>query len=940
MKRSLEQAWREISTELDEVLDLEPAARQGWLTALASSDPDRAERVRSYMADLEKLESDDFLGRALPTVLAVNSQHQTGSLVGRRLGAYTVDRAIGQGGMGTVWLAHRSDGRFEGAVAIKLLNAGLLGGGGEDRFVREGHVLAKLEHPNIARLIDAGVSDTGQPLLVLEYVSGKPITEYCESERLDVRARVELFLNVLAAVSHAHSRLVIHRDLKPPNIFVTADGVVKLLDFGIARLTSTEGEAPKDLTRLGHAPLTLTYASPEQIRGSDIGTATDVYSLGVLLYELTTGELPYRPKRETLGALEEEILSAHPALPSRVARNTKAQKALRGDLDTIILTALRKDQSERYGTAAALAEDLRRHLSDEPILARSQSSWYRAGKFLVRNKLPVLAATAVVVALIAALGMALWQAHVAREHAAQSQEISHFIASVFEDADPGGSGTADVRAADLLIRGRARVEQELHDRSQLQVELLCTIGSSLYGLGANTESKTTFERMMALGGATQAPADCLNNYADLLTIVGDYPAADAVLRAVEQRGLLQAPSLVAGKTLLTRATLDLNLTHERLALEEARRGYAMLHDLTPRGSRDSVEAALQLARVEYVADENSAALATAERAIAERGINPAEMAKTQGVYLSLRSLRARALSAVGRRDEAAAEYESLLPELAAAFGSDTHQFAVDLNEYSVIEQHRGELRHAIELGHRALAASLTGGSSQRGVATVSMALAIDYVLARNGPQSFEWATKARDLHDEIFGATDVEGGVRYETVAVFAAGYVGDPRQGAAKLQPFVDQLRSTGSSFLARVLWYQGELYLRAGQFSDAERVLRESGRLAAPHPDLSFQLPIMHASLGRALLGLDRFDEAKVELQSALSGAEVPRTATPAQAEAHAGLALIGLKGNDPRAALIQATAADDFWKAFDPGNPARKEAAELRSQALRAVSLRSEN
>src|SRR5262245_435079 len=179
MKRSLEQAWREISTELDEVLDLEPSARQAWLAELEQSDPQRAERVRAYIADLDRLESDDFLGRALPTVLAVNT-----SLVGRRLGAYTVDCAIGQGGMGTVWLAHRSDGRFEGEVAIKLLNAALLGGGGEDRFRREGHLLAKLEHPNIARLIDAGVSDTGQPLLVLEYVRGKPITEYCESEHL------------------------------------------------------------------------------------------------------------------------------------------------------------------------------------------------------------------------------------------------------------------------------------------------------------------------------------------------------------------------------------------------------------------------------------------------------------------------------------------------------------------------------------------------------------------------------------------------------------------------------------------------------------------------------------------------------------------------------------------------------------------------------------
>jgi len=932
MKRSLEQAWREISTELDEVLDLEPTARQAWVDALQKSDPDRAERIRTYIADLDKLDSDDFLGRALPSVLAVNT-----TLVGRRLGAYTVDQAIGQGGMGSVWLAHRSDGRFEGDVAIKLLNAGLLGGGGEERFVREGHLLAKLEHPNIARLLDAGVSDTGQPLLVLEYVRGKPITDYCDNERLDTRARVELFLNVLAAVSHAHSRLVIHRDLKPSNILVTAAGVAKLLDFGIARLTGTDGDTAKDLTRLGSAPLTLTYASPEQIRGLDIGTATDVYSLGVLLYELTTGELPYRPKRNTLGALEEEILTAQPQLPSRVARGKKAQGALRGDLDAIILTALRKNQPERYSTVAAFAEDLQRHLSHEPILARGQSSWYRAGKFLLRNKYSVLAASAVVVALIAALGMALWQTHVAREHAAQAQEISHFIASVFEDADPGGSGTGDVRAADLLVRGRARVEQELHDRSQLQVELLCTIGSSLYGLGANVEARTTFEKMMALAGVSKATTECLNNYADLLTIVGDYPAADVILRAAERTS---TPGLATGKTLLTRATLDLNTGKEKQALQEARRGEAMTRAYSAPGSRASLDSALQRARVEYVVDENSAALMTAERAIAEHTANPAEMSKTRGVYLSLRSLRARALSAVGRRDEAAAEYESLLPELALAFGSDTHQFAVDLFEYSVIEQHRGELHHAIELGERAFAACQTGGSSQRGVASISTGMAMNYLLARQGPLALEWAAKGRAVHEETFGASDPQGALRFEALAIFTGGFVREPRDAAARLQPLIDRQRAAGASYLSRLLWFQGELYLRAAQFSDAVRDLREAEELAARHRDLGFQLPTIRADLGRALLGLGRLDEAGIKLQAALSGVEAPHSETPAQADAHVGLALISLEHNDPRAALIEATAADEFWQGFDPDNTARKEASDLRLQALHAVSLRQEN
>ncbi len=946
MKRSLEQAWREISTDLDEVLDLDAGARQAWLDTLQTRDPDRARRVRDYMLDLDKLEKDNFLGQALPSILPV-----TPSLAGRRLGSYTVDRAIGRGGMGTVWLAHRSDGRFEGDVAIKLLNTSPLGGGGEDRFVREGHLLAKLEHPNIARLIDAGVSDTGQPLLVLEYVRGKSITEYCDSERLDIRARIELFLSVLAAVSHAHSRLVIHRDLKPANIFVTADRMVKLLDFGIATLTGPERGAPAEVTRLGSTPLTLTYASPEQIRGADIGTASDIYSLGVLLYELTTGALPYRPKRDTIGALEEEILCAQPPPPSRVGvsdshaherRTTakKLRKLLQGDLDTIVLTALEKEQPERYATADAFAEDLKRYLRSQPILARGDSSWYRARKFLARNQLPVLAVTATLIALVAALGIALWQAHVARERAAQAQEISHFIESVFEDADPSASGTADVRAVDLLLRGRARVEEELRNRGQLQLELMCTIGSSLYGLGANAEARNTFERMTTLsGGRTAAalarvPVDCLNNYADLLTITGDYPAADAILRAAERADSSKPPGLMTGKTLATRATLDLNLNRSEVALTEARRANAIIRSVTARGSRESLESALQLARVEYVIDENAAALATAERALAEHAANPGEAPKTRGTHLSLRSLRARALSAVGRRDEAAHEYASLLPELAVAFGTNTHQSAVDLYEYSVIEQRRGELRHAIELGNRAFAASQTGGSSQRGVASVSMGLALTYLLARNAPAGLAWAMKARTLHDEIFGTADSEG-VKYQAVAIFAGGLSGLPLEAVSQLQPIVQRQRATHSPYLARLLWFQGELYLRAGQYLQAAALLQEAEQLAVSHPDLSFQLPVIRADLGCALLRLGQLDAATDNLQAAISGTEAPRTETPAQADAHAGLARVLLKRNDPRAALTQAVTADDFWRDFDPGNPARQEAGELRSEALRAIA-----
>ena len=944
MNPTLENAWREISPYLDEVLELEGDARRRWLDELKARSPATALALRSWLVELDRLKQRNFLG------LDVASAVSAAGLAGQRFGSYTLERALGHGGMGSVWLARRSDGRFEGEVAIKLLNASLVGRAGEERFRREGHVLAKLEHPNIARLVDAGVSASGQPYLVLEYVRGQPIDLYCNTARLDVRARIELFLDVLAAVSHAHSRLVIHRDLKPANIFVTATGTLKLLDFGIAKLIAEEGAGVHEkLTHHGYAPRTLTYASPEQIKSVDIGTASDVYSLGVLLYELMTGVLPYFPKRDTLGALEEEILSAQPVAPSRAGfsevqaseRNTTAKKLsklLRGDLDAIVLTALKKAQSDRYATAAAFGEDLKRSLRSEPILARGESSWYRIRKFASRNKLPVLAAATSLVALLVGLGVALWQASVARAQAARAEEISHFIESVFEDADPTGSGSEGVRAVDLLMRARTRVEEELTGRGPLQQELLCTIGSSLYGLGAQIQARRTFERITELIGRipTQLgtlPTQCLIDYADLLTIIGEYASADAILRVLEKGDRSHSPDLLTGKTLEVRATWDLNLDKAEAALKDAARGNEIVHALTLRGSRDSLEAALALARVQYVTDRNAEALATAERALTDRASNPRAAPRTKGVYLELRSLRARSLAAVGRQDEAAREYAALVPELRLAFGSDTHQFGVDLYEYSIIEQRRGELRHAIGLGEQALAAAKSGGSSDRSVAAASFGLAMSFLLAENASAGLAWASNARTLHEATFGTDDAQGH-RYRAIAIFAGGLGGDPTAAAAQLQPVIDRQRADDPRYLPRLLWFQGDLYLHAGKFAEAAAQLAEAEKLAmASEINQRFQLPMIRADLGRALFNLGKFDAAAGKLQAALSGEGVPHTMMPAQAHAQVGLARLLLLRNDPRGALLHAAAAADFWDDFDPRNPARKEAEQVRSDAQRA-------
>jgi serine/threonine protein kinase/Tol biopolymer transport system component len=341
-------------------------------------------------------------------------------LEGQSLGVYTLVSQIGHGGMGTVWLAERNDGRFERRVAVKVLNIALMGKGGEERFKREGRILGRLIHPHIAELIDAGVSLTGQPFLVLEYVEGGHIDRYCDENKLEVRARLRLFLDALHAVAQAHANHIVHRDLKPSNLLVRKDGQAKLLDFGIAKLLECDGQsAEAPLTVEGGRAMTPEYAAPEQLTGEAVTAATDVYSSGVLLYVLLTGQHPTAAGPRTPASLVKAILETEPLRPSEIVVLTrtddgaaitnagkrattpdKLARLLRGDLDTIVAKALKKDPQERYSSIKGFAEDLQRHLRHEPISARPDTIGYRADKFVRRHKSSVLAALLATLALV------------------------------------------------------------------------------------------------------------------------------------------------------------------------------------------------------------------------------------------------------------------------------------------------------------------------------------------------------------------------------------------------------------------------------------------------------------------------------------------------------------------------------------------------------------
>jgi serine/threonine-protein kinase len=445
--------WRALEPLIDRALDLEPAERARWLAELSAESPALAAEVSAFLAAEAAADQVGFL--AAPSVAPPEPDH---GLAGLELGPWRLERPLGAGGMGTVWLAHRADGRFEGKAAVKLLNLALLGAAGRERFRREGSVLARVAHPGIARLLDAGVSGGGQPYLVLEHVDGLPIDEYVRARGLGVADRVRLFLDVLEAVGHAHSHLVVHRDLKPSNILVTGAGAVKLLDFGIAKLLDGESGGDRSLLTLeSGSALTPKYAAPEQLRGGPLTTATDVYALGVLLYVLLSGRHP----------TAEGALGTADCL--RALLETQPARLGLGDLDTILDKALRKDPAERYGGVAAFADDLGRWLRQEPVSARAHSLAYRVGKFVRRNLAAVVTGILVAAGLVAATLFALGlmrEARLQRDEARAQRDYARYQ----ERRAAASSDFMQVVLQGIAPTGRAYTMQELLDAAREQLE--------------------------------------------------------------------------------------------------------------------------------------------------------------------------------------------------------------------------------------------------------------------------------------------------------------------------------------------------------------------------------------------------------------------------------------------------------------------------------------
>lgn len=547
--------WNRIEPLVDQLLELDRSERRAFIDRSFSASPE----IKAWVERLlDGADDEEFLAAVNPSIVsgALGARDDAPTAAGATFGPFRIVRELGRGGMGQVFLAERAHGTFAQRVALKVVSGAIVSESMRRRFLAEQQALARLEHPNVARLVDGGIRADGLPWFAMEYVDGKRIDEWCDARKLDVPARLRLFLAVCEAVQAAHQRLVIHRDLKPSNILVTDEGAVRLLDFGVAKLLESAPDELAEVTRADERMFTPEYAAPEQWRHEPTTTATDCYALGVILYQLVAGARPHdlhaRPRVEWQRIVDEE----RPRAPSAViteeaalARGTTRERlvrALQGDLDAITLTALRNDPARRYPTARQLADDVHRHLDGRPVTAREDRWTYRASRFIRRNRLKVTASSIVLVALgVGAIGIT-WQARRADRAAAEANAVATFLSGMFQEASPLQARGDSVTAGEMLQRATAGIDSMFPQQPDLRIRLLLLIAEINRELGSIERADTAVQRAVAVADSfssnTLSAVGARAMLGEVARIRGDLGRADTLMResiALAQR--LDAP---------------------------------------------------------------------------------------------------------------------------------------------------------------------------------------------------------------------------------------------------------------------------------------------------------------------------------------------------------------------------------------------------------------
>ncbi len=834
--------WRRIEALFDEAAALPAGERAAFLSRACGADLALRSEVESLLAADDK--AADFL--AQPVVSAAAPPPSAASLVGRRIGHYRVEAKIGEGGMSTVYLAVRADDVYQQRVALKVVGYGAERSDLATRFRAERQILASLDHPGIARLLDGGATDDGRPYLIMEYIEGVPLDQYCDQHRLGIEARVDLFRQVCAAVQYAHQNLVVHRDIKPSNILVNADGVPCLLDFGIAKLLEgAELPGAIEATMTGQRLMTPQYASPEQVEGGAITTATDVYSLGVLLYVLLTGHLPYRLPGTTPDSLQRAVVEQDPERPStairrgtgegsrrpseRVAGEGPTQEALsearglrpqqlrrrlRGDLDNIVLMALRKEPERRYASVGLLSEDLRRYLEHLPVAAQPDTLGYRARKFVIRHKAGVGAA-AIGLAMILGLAATMTvqavrlghQRDEIRDERDKALEVRRFLEEVFSGSDPSETRGETVTAREILDKGAARVMAKLEGQPETQAALALTIGKVYVSLGLSDHAEPLLQQSLAL--QMQLHGERHLDVADSLLVIsvlnqnrGDFSKAEAAQRKALaiQRGLLAEGDARLGDTLT-----DLSVTLLSMA---------------------------KYAEAEAVVRE---ALA----------LHRQSSGTQEGVAYDLNNLGS-VLRRTGKLSEAEAVYREALTVARRIFGPAHPQLTRTINNLAVVLKDEGDLAGAEPLMREALEMTRKLYGEEHPDVALQLSNLASMLGARGDTDAWvAMARQALEMRRKLFGPDHEQVAMSLDNLG----NALEEKRDFATARVLYEDALRIQRKVYgnvhprVAQVLGDLAEMFLTQGDHASAEPLAREAmeirrKKLGVDHPDFGTAL------------------------------------------------------------------------------------------------------
>ncbi len=689
--------------------------KAAYLLDVCGDDENLREEVESLLASSEK--SDEFI----ETPAFETESFSLENLTGEKIGNYQILREIGRGGMGAVYLVERADGEFIQKAALKLVKRGFESETMRHRFQNERQILAELNHTNIAKLLDGGTTADGLSYFVMEYVEGLPLGDFCEQTDANLTERLRIFREICSAVSYAHTHLVIHRDLKPSNILVTNDGTPKLLDFGIAKLLDTETDAEQTATQM--RVLTPEYASPEQIRGERISTASDVYSLGVILYELLTGVRPFQTKDKSYGEIVEIVSEIEPVRPSSVASSPLADsekqrttnygqltRSLKGDLDNIILKSLRKEPARRYNSVAEFSEDIRRYLAGLPVIAQTDSVRYHASKFVKRNKISVIAAVLIFLSIVGGLIATLWQNRIAkteRDRAQLAQKKAERINIFLQDAlgapNPLKEGR-EIKVIEVLEKAAARAEAELSDQPEVLAEVRQTIGVTYFNLELYEQAEPLLRAALetfreVLGEDHPKTAKCFTDFGDLLNYLEKYdeaiPNLQKAIEIYQKHPPEHARDLAQAKYSLAQTYL---FKGEKQAAEPLYRE-VLDYAVKNLGENDPIIGDVSNEIANLIRDrdyENAIALYRQS----ERILRPIPEEKPD-LATTLSNL-GMVLTDAGRFDEAEIALKECLVIRREIFGNESPTLSVSMARLSRVHFYRGEYEEAVSLARQAV----------------------------------------------------------------------------------------------------------------------------------------------------------------------------------------------------------------------------------------------